>query len=1105
MKGKFKLIKVERLFSVFSFLSGSFKVLVYALAVLAFFDVCSAKAPLAKSKSVRVDKRAPKKSNAREKIDQRKKDSLEEKKKELAERISNDSSLKDNDSVLESIIGDDGHLKLASTKQEEEEERNISFNFENSDLTNFINYMAEARKLNIIPSKETQAAKISLNVREPLSISQAWEVFLTVLEMANFSLVKVGQVFKVIRQDIKKTEPLPAYINVAADDLPDSDKTIRFVTFLRNIPAGDVEQLIRGMLGKGGDLIRQDTVNGFIITDKCFNIKSTMKVINELDTTGLQEMVFVVRLEKSEARDVKKLLDDLIRKPQDGNPIARLLGKQGESSTEYFSPTTKIIVEERTNSLILLGNQRSIQKVRDFIAEYIEQDNLQSVESPFHIYECQYSDAEQLKFILEEIVNTSSETGADKYGGIRGGGKYLKKMRFDVDKVGNRLLVSCTDKQDWKLLKKVIQDMDKPQPQVALETLIVDINMDKIDELGSQIRTKENFKRVPIVNPTGTNNVRFTEAEALEYERNTGNSGFEDIMTGISPFKNVIVQSGMLGGIIKRDGGTGTANLLGDLASLFSGSPGTAILSLGRTLAEYAFNGVMGTHGGVWALLKMIKTQTSTSVVANPFITLANRNEGTIKVGESRRIAKESFTGYTEKATSYESRSADTEIRFKPQINSEGLINLSINVTVDEFSDTKGGATTNKKLETKVTVANGQVLVLGGFVKTSAKESRYQFPFLSNLPVLGWLFKNKRRQGVKVYTFIFVSPSIIKPRQTPGSGLYTKMKLHNAEKGIRDSVETDWGPDVIHNWFFNPDKENYHHKVVDYANARYQPTIVDIANDPYYRAHTKRGKEKAAHLFKGKKSERPTQEIWSSSKRNLDDKKTEASKKTEQLGASIKILPKVDAEKPSGSKVHMVENKVEKVADLVEASEWPSVAEGSESDEIMLQVEPEDSWPTEDSPVKTTAKSTERKSPEERRLALKSLLKDGAGDSQEAERLSSRSGGRNQLKRLLEDETQLGKIKDDGSVDKRAGLKNLISNGSVNVSKASSLGDKRKAMRKMLEDVEEMDANYDLQETKSDPLSSKRQKLKDLISQVSIEENSELGYSNDSSQVEGLC
>jgi hypothetical protein len=70
--------------------------------------------------------------------------------------------------------------------------------------------------------------------------------------------------------------------------------------------------------------------------------------------------------------------------------------------------------------------------------------------------------------------------------------------------------------------------------------------------------------------------------------------------------------------------------------------------------------------------------------------------------------------------------------------------------------------------------------------------------------------------------------------------LYTKMKLHEATDEIEYGITTKKTPDPLHNWFFNPEKENYSHKVIDFANARYQPTTVDIKNDPYYRAQTAR-------------------------------------------------------------------------------------------------------------------------------------------------------------------------------------------------------------------------------------------------------------------------
>ena len=234
-------------------------------------------------------------------------------------------------------------------------------------------------------------------------------------------------------------------------------------------------------------------MNAFIITDKSYNIKAAAKLLTELDQMGLPETVTVLRLKRANAVDVKTLFDALIKKP-DTNPIARILGKATEGSTEYFSSSTRIIPEERTNSLILMGTTESVQKIIDFVTENIDTD-LKESESPLHIYELQYVDATQIATILKEVTTTqlesSSGQAAAKYGSIRGGVKYFRDMKFEVDKDGNRLIISCIDKQDWKLLKKTLDDLDKPQPQVGLEALIVSITSDDLKSLGGAVRSKK--------------------------------------------------------------------------------------------------------------------------------------------------------------------------------------------------------------------------------------------------------------------------------------------------------------------------------------------------------------------------------------------------------------------------------------------------------------------------------------------------------------------------------------------------------------------------------------------------------------------------------------
>jgi len=669
-----------------------------------------------------------------------------------------------------------------------EEKKEIYLNFDNADLINFIDYIAEVKKLNVLPDKGLEGAKISLTIREPLSIDGAWKVFLTVLEMAGFSVVEAGGICRIIAKDKKLMQPLPAYINVPYDKLPDSDLTIRYVFFLTNLQVGDIEPLLASMLSSPNVLYSQKDMNCFIITDKSYNIKAAARLLQELDQMGLPETVTVLKLAKANAKDVSDLLGALIRKPE-GNPLARLLGRVSEGSTEYFSPTTRIIPEERTNSLILLGNQKAIEKVVDFITKNLDTE-IKEAESPLHIFELQNIDAKQAMDILKEVTAVpDSATGqaAGKYGSIRGGVKYFRSMNMQVDKDGNRLLVSTADKQDWKLLKRTLIDLDKPQPQIGVESLIVTVDVDDNKELGGQIRNKKHGEI--------GRNIDFQAANIT------------------SP-------------VLETETGTGTpVSLLGDLSKAIIPAVGQTVLTFGKST-------------NIWAVFNAIKTQTNASVLSQPFITIANKTEATINVGEIRRVISEQQVDPNTKNTTsgFTDKNASTKLVLTPQINLDGIIRMKIHVEIVDFTDSSGNNTTTKSLDTNVTVADGQVLVLGGFVKTKVTETLNKTPILGDIPLLGWFFKYQKREITKQYLFIFLSPTIIKPRQTPGTGLYTKMKMHNATDDIEAAINTKRSIDPVQNWFFNPDKENYSHKVIDYANARYQPTTVDIRHDPYYRA-----------------------------------------------------------------------------------------------------------------------------------------------------------------------------------------------------------------------------------------------------------------------------
>ena len=75
---------------------------------------------------------------------------------------------------------------------------------------------------------------------------------------------------------------------------------------------------------------------------------------------------------------------------------------------------------------------------------------------------------------------------------------------------------------------------------------------------------------------------------------------------------------------------------------------------------------------------------------------------------------------------------------------------------------------TTKEAETELLVDDGDTVVIGGIIKTTEDIGEVGLPFLSKLPILGWLFKSKSNSTAKEELLIFLTPKIVQLEQNTG-------------------------------------------------------------------------------------------------------------------------------------------------------------------------------------------------------------------------------------------------------------------------------------------------------------------------------------------------
>ncbi|MFC1845703.1 hypothetical protein ACFLX2_01095 [Candidatus Dependentiae bacterium] len=678
-------------------------------------------------------------------------------------------------------------------EQEDSTEKKIDVHFDAVDLTEVINTLAAQKGVNVIlPTGDAAIkSKITLTLDDRLPVSKAWKLLYTILDVAGYTLMKKADGYVVIKNDKDiERNPLPIYIGVSPDDLPSTDKRIRYIYYLANIQVpkqaqarqSEINSIFTELLPKGALFRYLPTSNGVLLVEKANNIKAVMKIILELDKVGFREHLEIIKLRHASADIIEDLFTKNILAVARPRPGPRRVGWRGQSKADYFSKNMKIIKEPRTNSLLLLGRKQAIDRVREFIVKYIDVE-LDSGKSILHTHQLQYLDAAPFAKTLENIVAAASTRGTGQSrasGTAKGPERFFEGVIIKTDTPasartgsvyfgGNRLVIAARN-DDWLRIKKLIEELDRPQPQVIIEVLIADLEIKDERYFGSHTRT-----------PAALNLPNILEGGDMQF------------------------QSAQPAAAVATAAGDATSNLHVDLMGKYvtTGDIPTTI----DPLATVATGGsgiisLSDNDGNTWSILKILQTYDNSKILSHPHIISTNNQKATVTIGETRLLRAEATVGTGGAvAAKRQEKNADLKVEITPRISAGNTVNLQVLVDFKEFI---GDSNTriDRNVTTNANVKSGSILALGGLIKIDTSHGTNQTPLLGRIPLIGWLFKRKSGRTQKNNLTVFIRPTIIQPRLRGGLGSYTKDYIKVAKEYVNDGMLFDTLRDPITRWFF---------------------------------------------------------------------------------------------------------------------------------------------------------------------------------------------------------------------------------------------------------------------------------------------------------------
>lgn len=329
-----------------------------------------------------------------------------------------------------------------------------------------------------------------------------------------------------------------------------------------------------------------------------------------------------------------------------------------------------------------------------------------------------------------------------------------------------RSLVIVTDEDTHRELTKVIQNLDKPKPQVLIKVVFLEITYNKGLDVGLEGSYTANFR-----NPVGAS-------------------------TGTQTTNNVTTRTNAEGEAVT----TTTTNLvrtIGDAATLGN----TAQIQSLYGLANLTTGNFARVVSDDWsATLRLLATRGKLEVLSRPSIMARNNQEAVIVVGsEVPFITNSRITEDGQTINTIQYDNVGIILKVTPFITSEGAVEMIVAPEISTLTDQTVPISNNasapviakRSAETVVVTPHAQTVVIGGLMETQKTETVQKIPLLGDIPFLGIPFRRTIKADQKRELLIFLTPYIV--NNAAGIEHTTAMEMGKTELVERAFTEKDLG------------------------------------------------------------------------------------------------------------------------------------------------------------------------------------------------------------------------------------------------------------------------------------------------------------------------
>ena len=596
--------------------------------------------------------------------------------------------------------------KTSTVKQDPrgntDSERFISIDFNDVDISVFIKFISELTSKNFVVDQRVKG-KVTIISPSKISVKEAYKVFESVLEVHGYTTVEAGQVIKIIPSPDARSKNIETRLKEEAAS--PADRVVTQLIPLKFANSTEIKKLFAPLISKSSVILAYPPTNMLIVTDIYSNIKRLLRILTAIDVTGMGEELSVIPLEYADSTKFVKILNSIFK-------------TKTRPKAQASVSAIKFVADERTNTIIVLASEVETARIKRLI-HMLDRKTPRGKEK-IRVYYLENANAEELAKVLQEL--STKKGGAPE---MRKTPFVSEKAKITADKATNSLIIMA-GKEDYLVLEEIINKLDIPRSMVYIESLIMEVNVEK------------DF-----------------------------NLGVEWIAGGKTSINN---KETAIGGSFRSTGGV----LPSPLASPERG------FSLGIFSEAVTVAGI--TFPNLGALVRAFKKDKDVHILSTPQILTTDNEEATITVGKNVPYQTRAGTSDADVDYSYyEYKDVGITLKITPQITKDRMVRLNIALEATKLDELASiivndrPTTLKRTIENTVIVKDKNTVVIGGLIDDSFTKTEYKVPCLGDIPLLKFLFKSTSRASEKTNLFIFITPHVIE-NPAEAKDVYQKKK-----------------------------------------------------------------------------------------------------------------------------------------------------------------------------------------------------------------------------------------------------------------------------------------------------------------------------------------